>query len=120
MDRDRQNVTLYDGIPIISKGKRGRKGTWNKKRPPAKSKIHINSHNIKYNGKHKNRQKPVIAVKGKEKGYVTALEIPVPCRIVYKPDKPLSCGAKVWIETYCPDLLTRQPANNVISYEVVS
>ena len=22
-----------------------------------------------------------------------------PCKIVYNPDKPLSCGAKVWIET---------------------
>ena len=22
-----------------------------------------------------------------------------PCKIVYSPDKPLSCGAKVWIET---------------------
>ncbi len=21
------------------------------------------------------------------------------CRIIYSPDKPLSCGAKVWIET---------------------
>jgi hypothetical protein len=22
-----------------------------------------------------------------------------PCKIVYSPDKPLSCGARVWIET---------------------
>jgi hypothetical protein len=22
-----------------------------------------------------------------------------PCRVVYSPDKPLFCGAKVWIET---------------------
>jgi len=22
-----------------------------------------------------------------------------PCRVVYRPDSPLSCGARVWIET---------------------
>ena len=22
-----------------------------------------------------------------------------PCKIIYSPDKPLSCGARVWIET---------------------
>ena len=89
-----------------------------KKRPPVKSIIHVNSHNIKYNSKHKKAQKPVIAVKGKEKGYVKTLEIPVPCRIVYRPDKPLSCGAKVWIETYCPNLLTIQPSVHIESNEM--
>ena len=44
------------------------------------------------------QREPVIAIKGATKSYAHQLEIPAPCRIVYDPDKPLSCGAKVWIE----------------------
>ena len=44
------------------------------------------------------QREPAIVVKGTEKSYVHQLVIPAPCRIVYEPDKPLSCGAKVWIE----------------------
>ena len=29
-------------------------------------------------------------------------------RVVYSPDKPLSCGAKVWIETYNPVILDKE------------
>ncbi|NEP25856.1 MAG: hypothetical protein F6K49_28935 [Moorea sp. SIO3I6] len=24
-----------------------------------------------------------------------------PCKIVYQPDNPLDCGARLWIETFC-------------------
>ena len=27
--------------------------------------------------------------------------------VIYSPDKPLSCGARVWIETYNPVIVTR-------------
>ena len=30
---------------------------------------------------------------------VYEVEIKGPSKVVYSPDKPLSCGAKVWIET---------------------
>jgi len=33
--------------------------------------------------------------------YAHEVHISGPCKIVYSPDKPLSCGAKVWIETEC-------------------
>lgn len=32
-------------------------------------------------------------------GYASEVAITGPATVVYRPDKPLSCGAKVWIET---------------------
>jgi len=63
------------------------------------ARVHINQHVIKRNAKTGERE-PVITVKrGKTNTYCHAVEITGPCRVVYSPDKPLSCGAKVWIET---------------------
>lgn len=36
---------------------------------------------------------------GKKNTYADEVIIHGPSRLVYSPDKPLSCGAKVWIET---------------------
>ena len=59
-------------------------------------------HNIRYNKKH-NAKKPVITVKtSKENIYAHTVKILGGSDIVYRPDKPLSCGAKVWVETYNP------------------
>ena len=61
--------------------------------------IHVNQHVIKRNTKTGER-KPVITVKTyKDNTYSNEVYVDGPCRIVYRPDKPLSCGAKVWIET---------------------
>jgi hypothetical protein len=61
--------------------------------------IHINQHIIKRNAKTGNRE-PVIAVKeGRTNTYAHEVEILGPSKVVYSPDKPLSCGAKVWVET---------------------
>lgn len=69
--------------------------------------IHVNQHNIKYN--HKNdANKPVITVKNyKQNIYgheavVRDEEGNEILRVKYSPDKPLSCGARVWIETKMP------------------
>lgn len=62
-------------------------------------KIHINQHKIRSNSKH-GKNEPVITVKTyKDNRYASSVEIKGPCKIIYSPDKPLSCGAKVWIET---------------------
>lgn len=62
--------------------------------------IHVNQHNINHNSKNPTDIKPVITVKTyKENILVNELEILGPSKLVYSPDKPLSCGAKVWIET---------------------
>jgi len=61
--------------------------------------IHVNQHVIRSNKKH-GKNDPVITVKTyKSNDYVHEVEILGPSRVVYSPDKPLSCGAKVWIET---------------------
>ena len=61
--------------------------------------IHVNQHVIKANAKN-GMNEPVLTVKTyKENRYAHAVDIKGASRIVYSPDKPLSCGAKVWIET---------------------
>lgn len=62
--------------------------------------IHVNQHVIKSNGKTGERN-PTLTVKTyKSNTYASEVEILGPSKIVYSPDKPLSCGAKVWIETH--------------------
>ena len=62
-------------------------------------KIHINQHIIRRNKKN-NTSEPVITVKtSKNNYYADEVEIKGKCTIRYSPDKPLSCGARVWIET---------------------
>jgi len=61
--------------------------------------IHVNQHIIKRNRKTGERA-PVLTVKTyKSNTYASEVEVVGPCRIIYRPDKPLSCGATVWIET---------------------
>lgn len=61
--------------------------------------IHVNQHKIKRNAKTGKRD-PVLTCKTyKSNDYAHEVMIDGPCRIIYRPDKPLSCGARVWIET---------------------
>ena len=62
--------------------------------------IHVNQHEIKANLKNKVCN-PVLTVKTyKSNTYAHEVEILGPSKVVYSPDKPLSCGARVWIETH--------------------
>lgn len=66
--------------------------------------IHVNQHVIKANRKNDTRD-PVLTVKTyKDNKYgsnvcIVDADGNYVARIVYSPDKPLSCGAHVWIET---------------------
>jgi|TARA_Y100000296_G_C5030124_1_gene184373 hypothetical protein len=61
--------------------------------------IHVNQHKIRSNKKY-NLNEPVITVKtSKSNTYGHNVEILGPSKVIYSPHKPLSCGAKVWIET---------------------
>jgi hypothetical protein len=61
--------------------------------------IHVNQHVIKANAK-TGANDPVLTVKTyKSNTYAHDVKILGASRVVYSPDKPLSCGAKVWIET---------------------
>jgi len=61
--------------------------------------VHVNQHKIRSNAKHDERE-PVITVKTyKSNEYCSEAVIKGPSKVIYSPDKPLPCGAKVWIET---------------------
>jgi len=61
--------------------------------------IHVNAHVIKSNRKN-GVENPVLTVKTyKDNRYAHEVEVLGPSKVVYSPDKPLSCGAHVWIET---------------------
>jgi hypothetical protein len=61
--------------------------------------VHVNQHVIKSNRKNQ-VEDPVLTVKTyKDNRYAHEVEILGPSKIIYSPDKPLSCGAHVWIET---------------------
>lgn len=67
--------------------------------------IHVNQHVIRANKKN-GEENPVLTCKTyKENIYAKEIEIldesgSVVAKVVYSPDKPLSCGARVWIETH--------------------
>jgi len=64
-----------------------------------KKHIHVNQHIIRQNLTNKTAL-PVVTVRHKNKIYrCRAVKIIGPSVVVYSPDKPLSCGARVWIET---------------------
>lgn len=65
-----------------------------------KKRIHVNQHNIKRNKTSRNL--PVITVKTyKDNHYAHSVIIEGPSKLVY-PEKPMKCGARVWIETSAP------------------
>jgi hypothetical protein len=64
-----------------------------------KTVIHVNQHVIKKNRKNGSND-PVLTCKTyKSNTYAHEVTIDGPSKIVYSPNKPLSCGAHVWIET---------------------
>tara|TARA_R110000824_G_scaffold45333_1_gene131164 strand:+ start:141 stop:374 length:234 start_codon:yes stop_codon:yes gene_type:complete len=69
-----------------------------------KTVIHVNQHIIKSNAK-RNEREPVLTCKTyKANDYAHEVSIygqdgEIAAKVIYSPDKPLSCGAKVWIET---------------------
>jgi hypothetical protein len=61
--------------------------------------IHVNQHNIRANGKD-GGNRPCITVKTyKSNTYGHDVMIYGESVVRYRPEHPLSCGAKVWIET---------------------
>jgi hypothetical protein len=61
--------------------------------------IHVNQHLIRRNAKHGENAPPltVKTSRGNHRAHEVAIE--GPAKIVYRPTSPLSCGARVWIET---------------------
>lgn len=79
-----------------------------------KTVIHINQFNIRHNIKAEvDERKPVITCKTyKENQYCNELNIVdndgnVVATLIYSPDKPLSCGARIWIEADSKNVLIK-------------
>ena len=63
------------------------------------ARIHVNQHVIKANAKC-GENNPIFTIKqGGKNTYAHNVKVVGEMELVYSPDKPLSCGAKVWIET---------------------
>jgi len=63
------------------------------------TKVHVNQHVIRANAKH-GKNDPVFTIKSKGKNtYAHSVKVVGEMELIYSPNKPLSCGAKVWIET---------------------
>ena len=63
------------------------------------ARIHVNQHVIKANAKN-GEKNPIFTIKqGGKNTYAHNVKVKGEMELVYSPDKPLSCGAKVWIET---------------------
>lgn len=59
--------------------------------------IHVNQHAIR-----RKEERCITVKQGKQNTYAGEVVIHGPSRVVHRPEKPLSCGAKVWIETEAP------------------
>jgi len=109
-------IPLYKGMPRVTKGKAhpgacapsahaerraGPKPHWQPRQHCASNTVHINRQSIGYNQKQGTMEKPVVSVKRGTQNLAKGHEAEIhgPCRVVYRPAKPHSCGATVWIET---------------------
>jgi hypothetical protein len=92
-------IPLFNGMPRIQEGTRGPEGTWKERMQQAMTRIHINKHILDSN-RTNNEQEPIIAVRrgSSPPDYYHQVHISGESNVVYNPDKPLNCGAVLWIE----------------------
>lgn len=70
--------------------------------------IHVNQHVLRKNKK-TGKNDPIITVKTyKSNQYAHSVAILGESKLVYQPDKPLSCGAVCWIETEAEVVLNNE------------
>ncbi|MGD1703981.1 helix-turn-helix domain-containing protein [Dapis sp. BLCC M229] len=94
-------IPLYRGMPRVSYRKHGPKPNWHSSRHCGKNTIHFDRNNIATNKNKKDTALEVMSIKRGSKNLAKGHEIEIhgPCKIVYRPENPHSCGATVWIET---------------------
>ena len=61
--------------------------------------IHVNQHIIRANKKHGTNNPPLTIRTYKETIHAHEIEVSGKVRFIHSPDKPLKCGARVWVET---------------------
>lgn len=68
--------------------------------------IHVNQHVIRHNKKYENTLPPCrVETNGNPPRYAMEVHINGPSSLLYMPDNPMPCGAKLWIETYSDVML---------------
>ena len=73
--------------------------------------IHVNQHVIRANQRSGAREAPLRVKMSDQNCAAHEVLVNGPCRVVYRPDRPLSCGARVWIETTAPVTIVDQRLN---------
>lgn len=61
--------------------------------------IHVDKRVIQSNLKHGRTDPPITVQTSRGPQKFMEVELFGPARFIYSPDKPLSCGARLWIET---------------------
>ena len=82
-----------------------------------KTVIHVNQHRIKSNHKTGARASVLTVKDWKQNRKSNSVQIldargEVVAEVVYRPDKPLACGARVWIQTYS-EVIVVDPSQQV-------
>lgn len=67
--------------------------------------IHVNQFVIRHNKKYDNKLPACRVQEGSKSRYCMEVLIMGASHMIYSPDKPLPCGAKLWIETYADVVL---------------
>jgi hypothetical protein len=75
--------------------------------------IHVNQHVIRHNRKTGENDAPLTVKTSRGNVRAHRVQIEGPSEIVYSPDKPLACGARVWVETTASVIVDGEP-NEVI------
>lgn len=70
--------------------------------------LHVNKHVIMSNLKRGRNDPPITVQTSKGPFKAHRVEVLGPSTFVHSPDKPLSCGARVWIET-CAEVVFENP-----------
>ena len=72
------------------------------------TRVHVNQHVIRANAKN-GENNPVFTIKSRGKNtYAHSVKVVGEMELIYSPNKPLSCGAKVWIETKGEIITTKE------------
>ena len=61
--------------------------------------IHVDQHAIRRNQRHGSADPPISVKTYRENFKCRTVRIDGPSELVYRPERPLSCGARLWIET---------------------
>jgi hypothetical protein len=75
------------------------------------TRIHVNQHVIRRNRNDPRPEPPLTVKTYRDNRYAHAVEVHGPSRVVYSPDRPLACGARVWIETEADVTLHGEPGS---------